>query len=80
MDSYEIKLSVDAKNLSCPMPIIRIKKAIATVDVGDVIEAWATDPGALSDVRAWTRSVGHELLTADEDEGPTFRFLIRRSR
>lgn len=70
---------LDVRHLSCPLPIIRVKKALADVPVGAVLEVWATDPGALSDVPAWTRSTGHELLRMEDRESP-FKFWIRRAR
>ena len=75
----EIALKVDASGLKCPMPVIRAKKGMASVAVGQSIELLATDPGAMADFTAWTRSTGHELLVA-EQHGDVLRFVIRRQK
>lgn len=72
-----IALTVDASNLACPLPVIRAKHGISSVAVGQVIEIIATDPGSMADFKAWTRSTGNELLSAEQN-GNVFRFLIRR--
>ncbi|MCL5117013.1 MAG: sulfurtransferase TusA family protein [Firmicutes bacterium] len=78
MDNQQVKLSLDAKGLQCPLPIIRVKKGMSTIGVDDILEVWTTDPGSLSDFRAWARSTGHELVRVDDAESP-FRFWFRRT-
>ena len=78
IDQDSVRLTVDAKGLQCPLPIIRVKKGISTVDIGDILEVWTTDPGSLADFKAWTKSTGHQLVRVEGEESP-FRFLIRRT-
>lgn len=68
--------TVDAKGLSCPMPIVKTAQAVKLLPSGALLEVLATDPGSTKDFAAWTRSTGHELVEATV-EGPVFRFLIR---
>jgi len=75
----EVALVVDARALSCPLPVIRAKKGIGEVQVGDVVEVLATDPGSMADFQAWTRSTGHELVKAEHD-ADRYRFWIRRTK
>ncbi len=70
---------LDVKGLKCPMPIIKAKKAIETLQVGQVLEVVATDPGSMADFKAWTKNTGHELLLAEEQDG-VFRYRIRKTR
>ncbi|MDH5243659.1 MAG: sulfurtransferase TusA family protein [Chloroflexota bacterium] len=77
MALVEITQTVDAKGLSCPMPIVKTAQAIKTVESGAVIEVLATDPGSVKDFAAWTRSTGNELVEQTSDGG-VFRFVIRR--
>lgn len=77
--SEKAALTVDAKGLVCPMPILKAKKAIDTMQVGEVMELVATDPGSMADFKAWTKSTGHELLEA-RDDGGVFTYLIRRKK
>ncbi|MDL4839676.1 sulfurtransferase TusA family protein [Aquibacillus rhizosphaerae] len=68
---------LDAKGLACPMPIVRTKKAINELAAGDILEVHATDKGAKSDLTAWAKSGGHELLQ-DTEEGDVLKFWIKK--
>ncbi len=69
---------VDAKGLACPMPIVKTKKAIDTLESGQVLEIHATDKGAKKDLAAWANSTGHELVKT-EDENDVFKFWIKKA-
>lgn len=69
---------LDAKGLSCPMPIVRTKKAMDELNSGDVLEVHATDKGAKKDVSAWVDSTGNELLKSTEEDG-ILKFWIKKS-
>jgi tRNA 2-thiouridine synthesizing protein A len=71
--------TLDAKGLNCPLPILKAKKAISTLEVGDILAIEATDPGAVKDFEAFCRQTGHELLSHEEVEG-IFKFQIKRSK
>jgi tRNA 2-thiouridine synthesizing protein A len=75
--TVEIAQTVDAKGLSCPMPIVKTAQAIKTVAAGAVIEVLATDAGSVKDFAAWCRSTGNELVEQTVD-GTVYRFVIRR--
>lgn len=77
MATVEISQTVDAKGLSCPMPIVKTAQAIKTVASGAVIEVLATDAGSVKDFAAWCRSTGNELVDQTVD-GTVHRFVIRR--
>ena len=68
---------VDAKGLACPMPIVRAKKAIDDMQAGQILEIHTTDRGSKSDLTAWAKSSGHELLDLSEDNG-MFTFFVRK--
>jgi tRNA 2-thiouridine synthesizing protein A len=68
---------VDARGLSCPMPIVRTAQAIKSLPSGYVIEVLATDPGSVKDFAAWCRSTGNALIESSSD-GAVYRFVIRR--
>ncbi|MFJ6413977.1 sulfurtransferase TusA family protein [Terribacillus sp. AE2B 122] len=69
---------LDAKGLACPMPIVKTKKAINELNVGDVLEVHATDKGAKADLSAWAKSGGHELLKDTEEDG-VLKFWIKKA-
>ncbi len=72
-----ISQSLDARNLSCPMPIVKTAIAIKTLASGDVLEVLATDPGSVKDFDAWSKVTGNELIESDAQDG-VFRFVLRK--
>jgi tRNA 2-thiouridine synthesizing protein A len=68
---------VDARGLSCPMPIVKTAQAIKALESGALIEVLATDPGSVKDFAAWSRTTGHELIEQSADGG-IYRFVLRR--
>ena len=77
MITLDIATTVDAKGLSCPMPIVRTAQAVKSLPSGALIEVLATDPGSVKDFAAWCRSTGNELVEQTASDG-VFRFVIRR--
>lgn len=77
--SEDIKVDkvMDLKGMPCPMPIVKVSKGIKDVEVGQVIEAITTDPGALADFPAWAKTSGNEILKTDQQEG-LIKFYIER--
>lgn len=68
---------VDARNLSCPLPILRCKKALNELAAEQVLKIMATDAGSKKDFDAFCRQTGHKLLDLQEVEG-VFTFFIRK--
>ena len=54
--------TLDARNLLCPLPVIRVQSKAQTLANGDTLKVICTDPGALSDIPAWCRINGHSVL------------------
>lgn len=73
-----IHTTVDAKGLSCPMPIVKTAQAAKAVPIGELIEVLATDPGSVKDFAAWTRSTGNGIVEQTEADG-VYRFVIKRA-
>lgn len=71
--------TLDTRGLTCPLPILKAKKAIASVPVGGTLEVLATDPGSREDFVVFARTTGHDLIEDGEDGG-VFRFVLRRVR
>ncbi len=59
---------LDARNLLCPLPVIRTQDKAAELQAGDVLEVICTDPGALNDIPAWCRIHGHQVLDTNESD------------
>jgi len=75
----EIKVAtvVDVTGLTCPMPIIKLKKGIESLESGQVIELQVTDRGALNDLPAWSKNAGHTLLKTEQEE-KVIKFWIEK--
>ena len=69
--------TLDVKNLSCPLPVLKAKKALKELEVGQILEIVATDPGSKNDIPAWARSTGQELLDQKEENG-VFYFYVKK--
>lgn len=78
--SEDIKVDkvMDLKGMPCPMPIVKVSQGIKEVELGEVIKAMSTDPGALTDFPAWARTSGNEILKTDQD-GNVITFYIKRN-
>ncbi|WP_297922546.1 sulfurtransferase TusA family protein [Metallibacterium sp.] len=70
---------LDAKGLNCPLPILRTKKALKDMAIGDVLTVQATDPGAVKDFEAFCRTTGNELVDSSTANGE-YHFRIRRKQ
>ena len=71
--------TLDCSGLSCPMPILKTKKAIDGLQVGQVLKMIATDPGSVPDMKAWTTRTGHELISHEQD-GDKFIFFVKKTK
>lgn len=71
-------VTVDARNLQCPMPVVKTAMAIKDIDRGQTLELIATDRGALSDIPAWAKDTGNSLKEQFE-ESDEFHFIIEKA-
>ena len=59
--------TLNAKNLLCPMPVIRTQDKVNTMAPGEQLQVVCTDPGALNDIPAWCRINGHKVIESKRD-------------
>ena len=69
--------AVDATGLSCPLPILRAKKALSELDSGQTVKVIATDKGSIRDFQEFAKQTGNELVE-QETIGNTFIHVLRR--
>jgi tRNA 2-thiouridine synthesizing protein A len=69
---------LDATGLTCPLPVLRTRKALAGVPAGGLLEVRATDPAAVKDMAAFCEATGHVLVESDADDG-IYRFVLRKA-
>jgi tRNA 2-thiouridine synthesizing protein A len=75
MTSFDHQL--DARGLNCPIPILRTKKLLTTMETGEIVRIMATDPGSVKDFKAFARQTDNELLSSTEVEGE-FQFTLKK--
>lgn len=68
---------LDARNLNCPLPILRTRKALSGLSSGDTLEVLATDPGAVKDIDSFCQQTGNTLLSSSR-QGGHYAFVIRK--
>lgn len=73
----EPDIEVDARRLWCPLPVLRLAKALAGKPAGSVARLVATDPAVVEDVAVFCREGGHELLESHRD-ADVFSFRVRK--
>ena len=69
---------LDAKGLSCPLPVLRARKIFKDVPPGGLLQVLATDPGATRDFEAFCKATGSTLVETSE-AGGVLTFLIRKA-
>jgi tRNA 2-thiouridine synthesizing protein A len=77
-EALTVDQTLDCKGLLCPMPIVKLGKAIKLMDPGAVILLETTDPGSIPDVAAWSQSTGNPILSQDRN-GAVMRFWIQKA-
>ena len=71
-------VTLDAKGLNCPLPILKAKKALKDVDVGGTLEILSTDPGSVADFESFCKTTGNDLIESGEEAG-AYRFVIKKN-
>jgi tRNA 2-thiouridine synthesizing protein A len=77
VEDVKADITIDLQGLLCPIPVVKINQAVKNAEVGQIIEATATDPGVLGDIPAWCRTSGNELVDINR-EGKLIRFRVRK--
>ena len=70
--------TLDARGLNCPLPILRTKKSLNTLQSGETLKVISTDPGSLKDMSSFCSQTGNELLSSQQ-QGKDYEFFIRKA-
>lgn len=73
----EIDIELDTSGLMCPLPLLRLKKTLQTMERGQVVRVLATDPASVLDFGVFIDQAGHQMLSRAEESGALI-FLIRK--
>jgi tRNA 2-thiouridine synthesizing protein A len=71
-------MCLDVRGLACPLPLLKARKALRDVAIGQTLEVMATDPGSWRDFAAFAEQSGNSLLEAVEEDG-VYRYLLLRN-
>lgn len=69
---------IDARHLLCPLPVLRLRRALRALPPGEVVALDATDPAAVLDVPHFCAEAGHQLLSSAPLPDGARRYLVRR--
>lgn len=76
-DEIKVDVTMDLKGLKCPLPIVRVSKKVKDeMQVGQILVAETTDPGAHADFPAWAKTSGNEIVKIEK--GDVSKFYIKK--
>lgn len=75
MEDFDKEL--DTSGVSCPMPLLRVKKTLKSMSSGQTLRVTTTDPGSVKDFKTFADDFGHELLETQENDGKYY-FLLKK--
>ena len=73
-----IDKKVDARGLSCPLPLLKAKQALNSVGQGSVVEVVSDDPSSERDFNVFSKQSGNELLLVKNQDN-VFTFRIKKA-
>lgn len=79
MTTANVTRSIDARGMPCPGPLMSLIGAIREGEVGDLLEVLSSDEGSRTDIPAWIRKAGHEIVEIADEDGFA-RFVVRKAR
>lgn len=74
----EYDIEVDATGLNCPLPLLRLKKALQQMLSGHVVKVIATDPAAHLDIGVYSEQTGHLILEYVKDDGKQIFYIKKK--
>ena len=69
LKNVSVTKSIDARGTACPGPLLEAKKAIGTIEAGEIMEILSADEGTKVDIPKWCNKQGHEYLGTVEENG-----------
>ncbi len=77
LKNVAVTKTVDARGTACPGPLLEAKKAIGTINSGDIMEVLSADEGTKVDIPKWCNKKGHEYLGTIDESG-FFRIFMKK--
>ena len=76
-DHIPYEIEIDARDLRCPLPVLRLQKEIRAAQIGVVVKLCATDAMAQIDVPHFCAGAGHALISSHQ-ENSTYTFFVEK--
>ncbi len=73
----QIDQELDTRGLNCPLPILKAKKALTSMQSGELLRVTSTDAGSMRDFAAFAKQTGNELVS-QETSGNDFVHVLKR--
>jgi tRNA 2-thiouridine synthesizing protein A len=73
-----VDLYIDARDLLCPLPVLRLRKRLQTLHQGALVQITTTDPAAIIDIPHFCAEAGHDVISMSE-EGRETHWILRKS-
>ena len=73
----DFDIDVDTRGLNCPIPVMKLKKALTEAQSGQVIKIVGTDPGTVKDFEAFSKQTGNPILSSSK-ACKEFVFFIKK--
>jgi len=78
-DYTEFVAEIDTSGLVCPLPLLRTKKALQTIESGQILKVLTTDKSAVADFQAFAKQTGNTILLQQAiEEGKVLHFIQKR--
>lgn len=58
---------IDCKNLNCPLPVLKTKKAVENIQIGQILKVTTTDPASKNDMMAWAKRTENQMVKIEEN-------------
>ncbi|OGQ97562.1 MAG: preprotein translocase subunit TatC [Deltaproteobacteria bacterium RIFOXYD12_FULL_57_12] len=78
LDDIAPDVTIDAKGLTCPMPLLKAKQAMEKLASGQVLAVLGTDPGSQVDLPGWCKYAGHTFLGSREEAAGSYIYYLKK--
>ncbi|MDB3860970.1 sulfurtransferase TusA family protein [Paracoccaceae bacterium] len=70
---------LDATGLLCPLPVLKLRKHLKSMDIGTLITVLADDPAAAIDIPHFCNETGHKLVSQTNSENGVKEYTVKKS-
>lgn len=68
LDTNMAHHKLDTSGVNCPLPVLKTKKALNDLAIGDILQVTSTDSGSVKDMAAFCQQTGHRLLNSQAQD------------